>query len=85
MGPEELAAVEKAKAAAAQQQAARPADDTSVADVVDAGLTVADIATTEAAGSIVSGTLDAVGSAAEAVADAAGSIVEGIGSILDGL
>jgi len=85
MGPEELAAIEKAKAAAVQQQASKPADDASLGDVVDAGLVVADVATTEAASSVVSGTLDAVGSAAEAVADAAGSIVEGIGSIFDGL
>lgn len=85
MGPEDLAAIEKAKAAAAQQQASKPADDASLGDVVDAGLVVADVATTETAGNVVSGTLDVVGNAAEAVADAAGSLVEGIGSILDGL
>jgi len=85
MGAEELAAIEKAKAEAARQQASKPAEDGSLGDVVDAGLTVADVAATETVGSVVSGALDAVGTAAEAVADAAGSVVEGIGSIFDGL
>ena len=86
MRPEELAAIEQAKAqAAAQQQAAKPADEGSPVDAIDAGMMVVEAATTEGAGDVVSGALNAVGSAAEAVVDAVGSVAEGIGSVLDGL
>lgn len=83
MGPEELAALEKAEAEAARRRRDDAAENTPVEEIVDATAAAVDIASTRSAGDVVGDAIDVAGKAAETVADAAGRVVEGIGSLLD--